>query len=808
MCNITGNMKFQHKATSSPSPQPSPRWGERLKLAMFGAFFTSIRGHLALLVLALVIPLAGLFAYNICDDVSHTVHQTHASLRTIATILATNADRKIAAARRMLEGLAQRPWIQSMDGSLCGESLRDLHVLNPGFSTIVVTDLQGEVLCSAVQPPVGQSTHVGATDWFQTFLARKGFTVGKPHVGKISGKWVSVLSLPILDAQQRMVGAVHLPLDLSAYDPGIPENQLPAGSRFGFFSADGILVWRNQDPEGVIGTRPDADAARRVVEVRDGEFEGRAVDGVVRSFSVVPIPEADWVAFVGVPSESAYAHARANGIRGAIVGVIVFGALVWLSILLARRIERPVRSLADAARAIGQGHTDVRADPCGPAELAMVATEFNLMVEARLRVEAELEKSRGLLEDSVRERAAALEQAPLGIWMLDAKGVIIECNAKFAEYAGAPREKIIGFNMLTDARDQALAESVRRSLAGEAVSIETAYESTTGKVRSIYHYHFKPVFDKDRFVCVQCFVEDISARKQAEARLKLSASVFTHAHEGIMITDAQGLIVEVNDAFTAITGYSRDESVGREPYLQRSESQPPDFVASLWQKLKTQGSWSGEIWNRHKNGQLYAVLLTASAVHDASGATENHVCMLTDITHLKQQQQRLEHAAQHDPLTGLPNRMLLSDRLQQAMVRCQRQGTGLGVVYLDLDGFKDVNDQYGHDVGDRLLVCVAQRLKAALREGDSLVRMGGDEFVALLVDLERTEDGAPVLERLLLAAAEPVAVDAHVLQVSTSIGISYFPLDNVDADHLLRHADAAMYRAKQTGKNRYCIYDV
>ncbi len=775
---------------------------------MFGALFSSIRAHLVLLVLALVVPLAGLFAYNVYDDVSHAVNQTRASLRTIASILATNTGRTIAAARRTLEGLAQRPWIQSMDGSLCGESLRDLHTLNPGFSTIVVTDLQGEVLCSAVPPPVGQSVDVGETDWFQTFLARKKFTVGKPHIGKITGKWVSVLSMPILDVQQRMVGAVHLPLDLGAYDPGIPEEQLPASSRFGFFSTDGTLVWRNQDPEHVIGTKPDAEAARRIVEVHDGEFESRAVDGVVRLFSVVPIPEADWVAFVGVPIESAYVHVRARSMRVAIVSAIALGALVWLVLLLARRIERPVRSLAGAARAIGQGHTGVRAEPCGPAELAMVATEFNAMVEARLHVEVELEKSRRQLEDSVRERVAALEQAPLGIWMFDARGVIIECNAKFAEYAGAPREKIIGFNMLTDARDQALAEPVRRSLAGETVSIETAYESTTGKVRSIYHYQFKPVFDKDRFVCVQCFVEDISARKQAEARLKLFASVFTHAHEGIMITDAQGLIVEVNDAFAAITGYSRDESVGREPYLHRTESQAPDFLASLRQKLKTQGSWSGEIWNRHKNGQLYAALLTASAVRNASGETENHVCMLTDITHLKEQQQRLEHAAQHDPLTGLPNRMLLGDRLQQAMVRCQRQGTGLGVVYLDLDGFKDVNDQYGHDVGDQLLVCVAQRLRAALREGDSLVRMGGDEFVALLADLERLEDAAPVLERLLLAAAEPVAVDAHVLQVSTSIGISYFPQDNMDADHLLRHADAAMYRAKQTGKNRYCVYDV
>ncbi|HAT32909.1 MAG TPA: diguanylate cyclase [Janthinobacterium sp.] len=305
--------------------------------------------------------------------------------------------------------------------------------------------------------------------------------------------------------------------------------------------------------------------------------------------------------------------------------------------------------------------------------------------------------------------------------------------------------------------------------------------------------------------CLTALAIDKSA---AEARLELAASVFTHAREGIMITDADGHIVEVNDTFARITGYSHAEVRGKNPRILNSGRQSADYYAAMWQALIESGHWDGEAWNRRKNGEIHAEMITISAVRDAAGATQNYVALFTDITPLKEHQRQLEYIAHYDALTGLPNRVLLADRLQHAIAQSQRRGQSLALVYLDLDGFKTVNDHYGHQVGDALLVTLAQRMQAALREGDTIARIGGDEFVAVLVDLERPQDCEPVLARLLQAAAAPVPVEQQVLRVSASIGVTLYPRDGADADLLMRHADQAMYLAKQAGKNRYHLFDV
>jgi diguanylate cyclase (GGDEF)-like protein len=224
--------------------------------------------------------------------------------------------------------------------------------------------------------------------------------------------------------------------------------------------------------------------------------------------------------------------------------------------------------------------------------------------------------------------------------------------------------------------------------------------------------------------------------------------------------------------------------------------------------LASKGFWSGEIWNRRKDGQVYAELVTISAVCDDNGDVKHYVALFTDITPLKDHQRQLEHVAHYDTLTGLPNRVLLADRLKQAMAHAQRRGQFLAVAFLDLDGFKAVNDAYGHTMGDALLNAIASRMKEALREEDSLSRFGGDEFVAVLVDLKLPADCEPVLRRLLQAVCAPLVLGTETLQVSASIGVTLYPQDGGDADLLIRHADQAMYLAKLAGKNRYQFFDV
>ncbi|MDD1783473.1 EAL domain-containing protein [Enterovibrio sp. ZSDZ35] len=314
--------------------------------------------------------------------------------------------------------------------------------------------------------------------------------------------------------------------------------------------------------------------------------------------------------------------------------------------------------------------------------------------------------------------------------------------------------------------------------------------------------------ENNRPLTVLGTLQDISLHKKAEDDQRLAAKVFTHAREGIIITDSDKIIVDVNDAFCRITGYTADEAKGRNPSFLQSGQQDETFYRKMWLSLDKQGHWTGEIWNRRKNGDLYPELLTISTVTDDQGAPQNYVAVFSDITTYKEHESELEKIAHFDPLTGLPNRLLLNDRLKSAMKQSIRHKQFVAVIFLDLDGFKMVNDTYGHDCGDMLLKQIASRMKKALRSCDTIARIGGDEFVAVLTDLESPNSCSPLLPRLLEATSTPIDINGSKLQISGSMGVTTYPQpEKVDSDKLLRQADYAMYQAKLKGKNRYHFFD-
>ncbi|MFA5825537.1 MAG: EAL domain-containing protein [Gallionellaceae bacterium] len=300
---------------------------------------------------------------------------------------------------------------------------------------------------------------------------------------------------------------------------------------------------------------------------------------------------------------------------------------------------------------------------------------------------------------------------------------------------------------------------------------------------------------------------DITERKQAEEKLRLTTKVFENTQEGITITDILGNIIEINAALSKITGYSREELIGKNPRMLQSGHQSRSFYEAMWQSLTTTGHWAGEVWNRKKDGEMYAAWLTISAIVDEHGKTTHYVGISSDITLLKQHEKQLERIAHYDALTGIPNRTLLNDRMKQAIARTAREKNMMAVCYLDLDGFKPINDTVGHDAGDHVLIEIARRIQNTLRGGDTVARLGGDEFVILLLGLERGEECNITLERMLAVIAEPIDIKGNSFSLSASIGVSIYPLDEEDTDTLLRHADQAMYVAKQSGKNRFHIYD-
>lgn len=353
----------------------------------------------------------------------------------------------------------------------------------------------------------------------------------------------------------------------------------------------------------------------------------------------------------------------------------------------------------------------------------------------------------------------------------------------------------------------ALAELNRRVFEGESATLEYKIVGRRGSVRWL-DTHAAPLRDAGGEVtAVLSVTRDVTLRKQSESQLRLAATVFTHAHEGIIICDARQVIVDVNPTFSAITGYSRDEAIGLTPRLLSASPDNPAFYETMWQAVRTDGHWEGELWNRRKDGSLYAERLTISTVRDEVGEVTHYIGTFSDITFVKHQQEKLEFLAHHDTLTHLPNRTLLADRMRLALAQARRTETLVAVCYLDLDGFKAVNDELGHDAGDILLQEIARRLGNSVRGGDTVARLGGDEFVLLLLGIRNRDECVQAINRVLAAIARPVEIREQTRCVSGSIGIALFPDDDTDPDALLRLSDQAMYAAKQAGKSRYHLHD-
>ncbi len=299
---------------------------------------------------------------------------------------------------------------------------------------------------------------------------------------------------------------------------------------------------------------------------------------------------------------------------------------------------------------------------------------------------------------------------------------------------------------------------------------------------------------------------DISARKTTEERLRLAAKVFKNTAEGVIVTDSEAKILEVNQAFTEISGYTREEVIGRNPSILKSGRHEESFYRDMWHSLKETGQWRGEIWNRCKDGSIFPTWQNISSVQNADNQVTHYVSVFSDISQLKQSQQKLEHLAHHDALTDLPNRALLNERLEQAIKHADRHKTQFALMMIDLDHFKHVNDSLGHPIGDELLIKIASDLVSGIRGNDTVARIGGDEFVMLLEDIEISENVAISAEKLLAIFSNPISLNHHELQISASIGICLYPADGKETETLLRNADAAMYRAKEQGRNNYQFY--
>ena len=452
------------------------------------------------------------------------------------------------------------------------------------------------------------------------------------------------------------------------------------------------------------------------------------------------------------------------------------------------------------------------------AILAMVASQArrirlkNALLEhenqERLRVESALREGQSSLRAQQELLHAIVDSAGAVIYVFDVEGRLLLCNSQFELSVGHRREDIIGKRRVDFLPVLVASEHDANDRTVIATRARTSFEEHNVEPDGVHYYLTVkcPVIEHGQMRAVVGISTDITERRKSDEQLRLAGTILATTAEGVVITDEEAKIVGINRAFTEITGFTESEALGKNPSILRSERQDADFYQRMWASLVRGDVWQGEIWNRRKSGEIFPEWLTITAIRDSQGAVRNYVGVFSDISSLKRSQEQLEHLAHFDPLTDLPNRILFRDRLALAIERAHRHQRPLAILIMDLDGFKTVNDSLGHPVGDRLLQEVAERLKTCVRAEDTVARLGGDEFGLALSELLDPGDAVEVIRKILASIQAPFSLDGISAMVTASIGISAFPADGSNAIELIRNADAAMYGAKEAGRNTYRFY--
>lgn len=438
-------------------------------------------------------------------------------------------------------------------------------------------------------------------------------------------------------------------------------------------------------------------------------------------------------------------------------------------------------------------------------------------ITQRIQAEQQLQENRTLLR-------SVIDAAPMWIAACDRDYNYLLVNHYFESTFNRPLSEIEGQHFLTLLPEQMAKRHtvlIEQAFQGEAISFEETLSFKHGAAERHVSGSYVPLCDSEGnitgvVVAVMDITEQIEMRKllddahsevkQQLKKLRLVETVFDSTAEGILIADAHGDIVDVNRAFTDILGYSREEVLGQKPSLWKSGRHDRAFYQLMWTSLVQMGMWSGEIWNRRKDGTIFPEWLTINVVKNKAGKLANYVAVFADITHIKQSERKLDFLAHHDPLTELPNRLLFNARLQHAISHAARSSERLALLFLDLDRFKNINDSHGHSVGDILLKEVGVRLIRAVRSDDTVARIGGDEFTILAERVGHASDIAHIADKLLGAFKEPFELSGHELYITPSVGISVYPDDGITPEELMRNADAAMYSAKDAGRSGYAFY--
>jgi diguanylate cyclase (GGDEF)-like protein/PAS domain S-box-containing protein len=635
-------------------------------------------------------------------------------------------------------------------------------------------------------------------------------TIGDPVMGKALKSHVFSIAVPIRNAQGKVIAALAGTTDLAKpnFLDKITESHYGKTGGYLLIAEERRMIVTATDKDRIMQALPALGVNPAIDRFIQG-YEGSNVIvnplGVEVLASAKGIPVAGWYMVASLPTAEAFAPIRFMQQRMLLVALTLAVLACILAWWMMRRQFSPMLEAAKALAALSSSNQYHQPLPVtSHDEIGELIVGFNQLLETLGQQKV------ALLEKEERYRIL-VEWTPEAI-IVHRGGKVLYVNPAMIKMFGASSaQDLIGksiFELIHPDYHQVVLDRMKKNLSDgiAAPVIEEKFIKLDGTIIDVevqgtaINYDGEPAFHAS--------LRDITERKQIEEKLRITAGVFDISQEAILITNANNIIIDVNPAFTTITGYSRDEVIGKNPKMLSSGRQGKGFYAKMWQSINQERAWRGELWNRRKSGEIYPEMLSISVLCNSDGTVLRNVAVFSDISRFKEHEAELSRVAHFDALTGIPNRVLLADRMKQAIAQASREQNMMAVCYLDLDGFKPVNDDMGHDAGDRVLIEIAKRIESCIRGGDTVARLGGDEFVVLLLGQEKGETSVAMIERMLSSISRPIVVDGGTVTLSASIGVSIYPLDDADPDTLLRHADQAMYLAKQSGKNCFHIYDV
>ncbi|OHC66453.1 MAG: hypothetical protein A2040_15540 [Rhodocyclales bacterium GWA2_65_19] len=777
-------------------------------------FFNRLRTRLLLIVALATLPLLlnALYGYR-QERLAATANAEPQIRQMLSAALAPEAT-VLDNLRQVLRIMGNAEELQGSDLGPCNGLADRLLRSQQNFANIGAATLDGKVFCSGVAAVAG--IDVGDREWFRQALARRDLSDGQVLADSASGGRSVVFGYPLLDPQGQpraiLFGALHTNWIARIVD----EAPVGPGWYVAAHAIDGYVIARRPDAEALAGQLQPGHEVLRLIRTWPGVMvhELAGPDGVRRLYGVAPMAAASGAIYlvIGAPPDLIFADIdarfRQSLLLTLLVGLASF-ALAWLAIK--RDIVGFSSAIGRAMQRVGAGRLDARVESTSAVvELQSISEGFNRMVQQIDTLDTQHRVDTAALRQLNTVLDAVINSGDAVIYVFDLAGRCLLANQSFARMVGSTPERMLGqvrseFLPIETARQH--GDNDRQVAAsGKAVTLEEEVALPGDAKQTYLSVKFPLRNEAGAVYAVGGISTDISERKKLEIERRLAAMVFDASAEAIIVTDARRRILQVNPRFSEITGYAPAEVIGRKPGLLNAGVQGTAFYAGAWARLKAEGAWQGEITSRRQDGSLYPAWLSISAVRDAGGAVAYYIGLFSDLTQRKALDQKVRQLLNFDALTGLPNRTLFLDRMQQALHAAARHKSGVAVFWIDLVRFRVLNDTFGHATGDRVLTEVARRIERVARAGDSTARLSADEFGLLMIGFDRDSDIGLLAQRVLDAIAEPLALDGKRMALGANIGIGVYAKDGGSAEELLKAADVALARAKLAGRDSFRFF--